>query len=74
MQLRLMACGDPFAVSICQCVACRRRTGSAFRMQAALEPDQLQVVGRYSDFARVSDEADRNARTRRSSSVAALRS
>ena len=34
-QLRLDVTGDPFVVSICHCLACQRRTGSAFGMQAA---------------------------------------
>jgi hypothetical protein len=29
------------------------------RIQAAFTPDQVQVVGRFSDYARVSDEGDR---------------
>ena len=58
-QLRLEVTGDPFVVSICHCLACQRRTGSAFGMQAAFRPDQVHVVGRFSDFARISDEADR---------------
>jgi hypothetical protein len=58
-QLRLEVAGDPFVVSICHCLACQRRTGSAFGMQAAFTPDQVQVVGRFSDFVRISDEADR---------------
>jgi hypothetical protein len=58
-QLRLEVEGDPFVVSICHCLACKRRTGSAFGMQAAFEPDQVKVVGRLSDYTRISDEADR---------------
>jgi hypothetical protein len=58
-QLRLTAEGDPFAISICHCLACQRRTGSAFGMQAGFKSDQVRVVGRYSDYARISDEADR---------------
>jgi hypothetical protein len=60
-QLRLEVAGDPFAVSICHCLACQRRTGSAFGMQAGFKADQVQVVGRFSDFTRTSDEADRKA-------------
>jgi hypothetical protein len=60
-QLRLEVSGDPFVVSICHCLACQRRTGSAFGMQAAFKPDQVEVVGRFSDYTRVSDEADRKA-------------
>lgn len=57
-QLRLEVTGDPFAVSICNCLACQRRTGSAFGMQAAFKAESVQVTGRFNDYARVSDEAD----------------
>jgi hypothetical protein len=60
-QLRLDVEGDPFAVSICNCLACQRRTGSAFGMQAAFKADQVHISGRFSDFTRISDEADRKA-------------
>jgi hypothetical protein len=58
-QLRLRVAGDPSRVSICNCRACQRRTGSAFGVQAAFTPDQVEVLGRFSDFTRVSDEPDR---------------
>jgi hypothetical protein len=58
-QLRLEVTGEPFVVSICHCLACQRRTGSAFGMQAAFTPDQVRITGRYNDYRRVSDEADR---------------
>ena len=58
-QLRLEVEGDPFVVSICHCLACQRRTGSAFGMQAAFKPDQVQVSGRFEDYSRISDEEDR---------------
>ena len=58
-QLRLEVTGEPFAVSICNCLACQRRTGSAFGMQAGFRPDQVKVAGRYNDYSRISDEADR---------------
>jgi hypothetical protein len=58
-QLRLEVTGEPFAVSICNCLACQRRTGSAFGMQAGYKADQVQVSGRFNDYSRISDEADR---------------
>ena len=42
-QLRVRAEGDPFVVSICHCLSCQRRTGSAFGMQAGFRADQVQV-------------------------------
>jgi hypothetical protein len=58
-QLRLEVTGEPFAVSICHCLACQRRTGSAFGMQAGFNTEQVQIAGRFSDFSRLSDEEDR---------------
>ncbi len=58
-QLRLRVTGDPFAVSICNCLACQRRTGSAFGIQAAFKRAQVHVEGRFNDYTRISDEADR---------------
>jgi hypothetical protein len=58
-QLRLEVTGEPFAVSICHCLACQRRTGSAFGMQAGFNADQVQITGRFNDYSRISDEADR---------------
>jgi hypothetical protein len=58
-QLRVNVQGDPFRVSLCHCEACQRRTGSAFGMQAGFRADRVEVVGRFDDYARISDEADR---------------
>jgi len=58
-QLRLQVEGDPLAVSICNCLACQRRTGSAFGMQAGFKAEQVEVSGRFNDYSRISDEADR---------------
>ena len=58
-QLRLGVAGDPFVVSVCHCLACQRRTGSAFGIQAAFRTDQVHVSGRSTKYARTSDEADR---------------
>jgi hypothetical protein len=58
-QLRLTAEGEPLSVSICHCLACQRRTGSAFGMQAGFTSEQVSVAGRYTDFSRISDESDR---------------
>src|SRR5215207_6434362 len=58
-QLRLEISGEPFAVSICHCLACQCRTGSAFGMQAGFKAHQVRITGRFSDFSRISDEADR---------------
>src|SRR5580765_4029259 len=58
-QLRLEVTGEPFAVSICHCHECQRRTGSAFGMQAGFKKEQVEIAGRYDGYSRISDEADR---------------
>ncbi len=57
-QLHLDVKGDPIRVSMCHCLACQRRTGSAFGIQARFTTDQVNVVGRFNTFVRVSDEDD----------------
>jgi hypothetical protein len=55
-QLRLTAEGDPIRISMCHCLACQRRTGSAFGIQARFPSDHVRVVGRHSDYVRASDD------------------
>jgi hypothetical protein len=55
-QLTVEAEGDPVRISICHCLACQRRTGSAFGVQARFPRDCVQISGRSSEFARLSDE------------------
>ena len=45
-------------ISICHCLACQRRTGSAFGMQARWPKDRVDVTGRFTEFVRISDDAD----------------
>jgi hypothetical protein len=57
-QLRLRAEGDPIRISMCHCLACQRRTGSAFGIQARFPANRVRISGRYSDYGRTSDEGE----------------
>ena len=57
-QLRLVADGDPVRVSICNCLACQRRTGSVFGVQARFDEERVRIEGRFIEYVRVSDEGD----------------
>jgi hypothetical protein len=57
-QLRLIAEGEPVRISICHCLACQRRTGSAFGVQARFDAERVRTEGRYSEYVRVSDEGE----------------
>lgn len=58
-QLRITTQGEPLLVTICHCLACQRRTGSVFGAQSLWDRDRVRIRGRYADYARLSDEADR---------------
>jgi hypothetical protein len=55
-QLSVEAQGDPVRVSVCHCLACQRRTGSAFGVQARFPEDRVQISGRFTEYARMSDD------------------
>ena len=57
-QLQLTAGGDPIRISMCHCLACQRRTGSAFGIQARFPSSRVRIEGRYSDYVRTSDEGE----------------
>jgi hypothetical protein len=55
-QLRVSCEGEPVRVSMCHCLACQRRTGSAFAIQARWLDDRVTIEGRAQEFVRVGDE------------------
>jgi hypothetical protein len=57
-QLRLVAEGDPFRISVCHCLACQRRTGSAFGYQARFPRERVTVRGTAREWVRISDEGE----------------
>jgi hypothetical protein len=57
-QLRLVADGDPIRVSVCHCLACQQRTGSAFGVQARFDDSQIRIEGRWKDYTRISDDGE----------------
>lgn len=55
-QLSARVIGDPVRVSVCHCLACQRRTGSAFGQQARFAREQVEVAGQSAAFVRKGDE------------------
>ncbi|HET7380958.1 MAG TPA: GFA family protein [Gaiellales bacterium] len=58
-----MAEGEPVRISMCHCLACQRRTGSAFGLQARFPADRVRIEGRSTEYVRLSDEGDGVAHT-----------
>src|SRR5437763_9506854 len=57
-QLRLTVEGEPIRVSVCHCLACQRRTGSVFGVQARFDVEQVTTEGTSRQYVRVSDRGD----------------
>ena len=57
-QLHAAVAGDPIRVSLCNCLACQRRTGSAFGLQSRFTSAQVQLAGRSHEYLRVSDDGE----------------
>ena len=58
-QLSAVCTGEPLLVSVCHCLACKRRTGSAFSYGAVFREEQVVVEGRATEFVRIGDEGGR---------------
>jgi hypothetical protein len=55
-KLTATAHGDPGRISICHCLACQKRTGSVFGVQARFPESAVTVEGRSTQFARTGDD------------------
>ena len=51
--------GEPVRVSVCHCLACQQRTGSAFSAQARFPSDRVRVEGPFKTFVRTGDSGAR---------------
>jgi hypothetical protein len=43
---------------MCHCLACQRRTGSAFGIQARFPQDWVHIEGRSTEYVRISDDGE----------------
>jgi hypothetical protein len=57
-QLKAACEGEPVRISVCHCLDCQRRTGSAFGFQAHFPRTQVRVAGPASRFTRVADSGE----------------
>lgn len=55
-KLSIRTRGEPVRISICHCLACQRRTGSAFSAQARFPADRVAIDGKSSEYALAGDE------------------
>jgi len=58
-QLKATCEGEPVRVSVCHCLDCQKRTGSAFAAQARWPDSQVTVMGEAKTWERVADSGHR---------------
>lgn len=54
-QLTAVAEGEPVRISVCHCLACQKRTGSAFSAQARWPAECVAIQGRSNSWTRTAD-------------------
>jgi hypothetical protein len=54
-QLKATVTGEPIRMSVCHCLNCQKRSGSAFAAQARFMADQVAIEGRTNSFELVGD-------------------
>lgn len=57
-QLKAACEGEPVRISVCHCLECQRRTGSAFGFQAQFPRAQVTLSGRAGKFTRIADSGN----------------
>jgi len=58
-QLTAAVTGEPVRVSVCHCLSCKKRSGSAFAVQARWPREQVRIEGRSKTFVKVADSGNR---------------
>ena len=58
-QLRATATGEPVRVSVCHCLDCQKRTGSAFSAQARWPADQVTIAGESKVWTHFADSGNK---------------
>jgi len=54
--LTAQAEGDPVRLSVCHCLDCKRRSGSAFSWNATYDADRVAIAGESQTYRRGSDD------------------
>ena len=57
-QLRATTTGEPVRVSVCHCLNCKKRSGSAFAVQARWPSAQVRIDGRSKTFVKAADSGN----------------
>lgn len=54
-ELRATCTGEPLRISVCHCLNCQKRSGSAFAAQARWPDDRVHLAGEYREWSQAGD-------------------
>ena len=57
-QLRAAASGTPTRISVCHCLNCQKRSGSAFAAQVRFPAEQVTIAGQSKTFTATGDNGE----------------
>ncbi len=55
-QLSATCSREPYRIAVCHCLACKRKTGSAFGFGAWFRQNDVVIEGQATEFVRVGDD------------------
>ena len=55
-QLTATCAGEPYRIAVCHCLACKRKTGSAFGFGAWYRESDVVTLGQAKEFIRIGDD------------------
>lgn len=58
-RLTAVTSGEPVRLSVCHCLNCKKRSGSAFAVQARWPADMVTIEGKSKTFTKAGDSGDR---------------
>jgi hypothetical protein len=58
-QLRVSVSGEAVRVSVCHCLNCKKRSGSAFAVQARWPRENVRIEGESKTFVKVADSGNK---------------
>ncbi len=58
-QLRAVCSGEPVRISVCHCLECKKRSGSAFAVQARWPDSAIELAGDYRSWSRTTGSGGR---------------
>jgi hypothetical protein len=57
-KLAVVVRGEPVRISVCHCLECQRRTGSAFGAQARFRKADVEITGASTAYRRIADSGN----------------